>query len=165
MQSSSRARWLPAASAELLQAPAEMSPGVLAVTGTVRHDIGELEALDHEGLEPLALEDDYVESLTPLTAMLYKCPNVSARNRQVRLNVACPIWMRAPGEAQGVYALECAETHPQSALPWTSKALRACYEQGAERFGWSRRTPEPRSMRAGRMLVGLGMASAPMGML
>jgi len=53
-----------------------------------------------------------------------------------------------------------AEVQPQTGRPWTSKALRACYEQGAERFGWSRRTPEPRSMRNGRMLVGYGMASA-----
>jgi xanthine dehydrogenase YagR molybdenum-binding subunit len=51
-----------------------------------------------------------------------------------------------------------AETHPQSLLPWSSNALRECYAQGAARFGWSRRTPEPRSMRAGRLLVGYGMA-------
>ena len=31
---------------------------------------------------------------------------------------------------------------------------------GAERFGWNKRTPEPRSMRSGRDLVGLGMAAA-----
>jgi CO/xanthine dehydrogenase Mo-binding subunit len=89
--------------------------------------------------------------------------------------------MRGPGEAPGVHALECAldelaselgmdplelrlrnyaEIHPQSGRPWSSKALRACYELGAERFGWARRTPEPRSMRRGRMLVGYGMATA-----
>jgi xanthine dehydrogenase YagR molybdenum-binding subunit len=142
---------------------------------------GELVVIDHEGIEPLPMEDAYVEGLTRATPLLYECPNVSARQRQVRLNVACPTWMRGPGEAPGVYALECAldelayelgmdplelrlhnyaETHPQSDLPWTSKGLRACYEQGAERFGWSRRTLEPRSMRDGRMLVGYGMASA-----
>ncbi|MDX6381349.1 MAG: xanthine dehydrogenase YagR molybdenum-binding subunit [Rubrobacteraceae bacterium] len=142
---------------------------------------GELVALDHESIEPLSLEDNYLEGLTRATPLLYECPNVTTRQRQVRLNVACPTWMRGPGEAPGVYALECildelayelnmnplevrlrnyAETHPQSGLPWTSKGLRACYEQGAERFGWSRRTAEPRSMREGRMLVGLGMASA-----
>ena len=99
----------------------------------------------------------------------------------MRLNVACPTWMRGPGEAPGVFALECAldelacelgldpvelrlrnyaEVHPQTGRPWSSKALRACYEQGAERFGWARRTPEPRSMSNGRFLVGYGMASA-----
>ncbi len=142
---------------------------------------GELVAIDHEGIEPTALEDDFAESLTRGTAVLYDCPNLSGRTRQVRLNVACPTWMRGPGEAPGVFALECsldelaselgidpvelrlrnyAEVHPQTSRPWSSKALRACYEQGAERFGWTRRTPEPRSMRHGRFLVGYGMASA-----
>lgn len=142
---------------------------------------GELVAIDHEGIEPTALEDEYAESLTRGTSVLYDCPHLSGRTRQVRLNVACPTWMRGPGESPGVYALECAldelawelgldpvelrlrnyaEAHPQTGLPWASKALRACYEQGAERFGWARRTPEPRSMRHGRLLVGYGMASA-----
>jgi xanthine dehydrogenase YagR molybdenum-binding subunit len=142
---------------------------------------GELVAIDHEGIEPTALEDEYAESLTRGTSVLYDCPHLSGRTRQVRLNVACPTWMRGPGESPGVYALECAldelawelgldpvelrlrnyaEAHPQTGLPWASKALRACYEQGAERFGWARRAPEPRSMRHGGLLVGYGMASA-----
>jgi xanthine dehydrogenase YagR molybdenum-binding subunit len=45
-------------------------------------------------------------------------------------------------------------------LPFSSRSTRECYRVGAERFGWSRRTPEPRSMRDGRLLVGQGMASA-----
>lgn len=142
---------------------------------------GELVAIEHAGVEPAALEDDFAESLTRATAVLYACPNMSGRTSQVRLNVACPTWMRGPGEAPGVHALECAldelafelgmdplelrlrnyaETHPQTGRPWSSKALRACYELGAERFGWARRSAEPRSMRRGRMLVGYGMASA-----
>jgi CO/xanthine dehydrogenase Mo-binding subunit len=142
---------------------------------------GELVAIDHEGIEPTALEDDFAESLTRATAVLYECGNLSGRTSQVRLNVPCPTWMRGPGESPGVHALECAldelsvelgidplelrlrnyaETHPQSGRPWSSKALRACYELGAERFGWARRTPEPRSMRRGRLLVGYGLASA-----
>jgi xanthine dehydrogenase YagR molybdenum-binding subunit len=52
-----------------------------------------------------------------------------------------------------------AEEHPILGLPWSSKALRECYLEGAERFGWSRRTPEPGSMRDGRWLVGYGLAS------
>jgi xanthine dehydrogenase YagR molybdenum-binding subunit len=50
------------------------------------------------------------------------------------------------------------EVHPGSGLPWSSKALRACYRVGAERFGWARRTPEIGSMRDGNWLVGYGMA-------
>ena len=88
--------------------------------------------------------------------------------------------MRAPGAVTGVLALEIAmdelayatsidpielrlrnytETDEAEDKPYTSKELRACYRQGADRFDWSRRTPEPRSMREGRDLVGLGMAS------
>src|SRR4029453_10471654 len=43
--------------------------------------------------------------------------------------------------------------------PYSSKALRECYRQGAEAFGWAKRTPEPRSMRDGSELVGWGMAT------
>lgn len=45
-------------------------------------------------------------------------------------------------------------------LPWSSKALRACYTIGAERFGWSLRSSVPRHSRSGRFLVGYGMATA-----
>jgi xanthine dehydrogenase YagR molybdenum-binding subunit len=51
-----------------------------------------------------------------------------------------------------------ADVHPTLELPWTSKALRECYEVGARRFGWSTRKPEPRSTRDGHWLVGYGMA-------
>ena len=88
--------------------------------------------------------------------------------------------MRAPGAATGVYALECAmdelavalkldpvelrlrcysDRDQNENLPYTSKNLRECYRQGAEAFGWSKRNPEPRSMRDGNDLVGWGMAT------
>jgi xanthine dehydrogenase YagR molybdenum-binding subunit len=44
-------------------------------------------------------------------------------------------------------------------LPYTSKALRECYRQGAGAFGWDKRNPAPRSMRDGSDLVGWGMAT------
>ena len=43
--------------------------------------------------------------------------------------------------------------------PYCSKELRACYRQGAEKFGWSDRNPQPRSMRDRNELVGWGMAT------
>ena len=113
--------------------------------------------------------------------MLYACPNIGTTHRAVRLNIGTPSFTRAPGEAPGVYALESAmdelayklnmdpmelrlrnyaEVEPESGKPFSSKSLRECYRLGAERFGWSKRPPEPRSMRAGRMLVGYGMATA-----
>jgi xanthine dehydrogenase YagR molybdenum-binding subunit len=53
-----------------------------------------------------------------------------------------------------------AETDPETGHPWSSKSLRECYTQAAERFGWSKRNPTPRSTRDGRWLVGYGMATA-----
>src|SRR5207247_1054020 len=45
-------------------------------------------------------------------------------------------------------------------LPFSSRSTRECYRVAAERFGWSKRNPKPRSMRDGRWLIGWGMASA-----
>ncbi|WP_422774521.1 xanthine dehydrogenase family protein molybdopterin-binding subunit [Plantactinospora sp. WMMC1484] len=140
---------------------------------------GELVAIEHESLQTVAMEDENPEPVAAVSGNSYACPNVAHRDRQRRLNIPCPGSMRAPGEAQGNFALESAldelsyrlgmdplelrlrnyaETQPQYGLPWSSKALRECYEVGAERFGWSRRDPGIGAMRDGRWLVGYGMA-------
>lgn len=140
---------------------------------------GDLVAIEHGSTSSVAMEDDDYEPLAASSAASYACPNVSTRDRQKRLNIPAPGSMRAPAEAQGNFALESAidelahavgmdpvefrlrnraEEHPALGLPWSSNALRECYLQGAERFGWAARTPEPRSMRDGRWLVGYGVA-------
>ncbi|WP_336204199.1 xanthine dehydrogenase family protein molybdopterin-binding subunit [Nonomuraea sp. LPB2021202275-12-8] len=140
---------------------------------------GRLVALDHESVSTLQMEGNNLEACASGSATAYACPDVSTRDRQVRLNIPWVNSMRAPGEAQGNFALESAmdelsyalgidplelrlrnyaENHPQLGLPWSSKALRECFEVGAERFGWSRRTPLPGSMRDGDWLVGYGLA-------
>ena len=54
-----------------------------------------------------------------------------------------------------------AEVEPISGKPFSSKALRQCYAEGAERFGWSGRPVAPRQMRdASDLLVGWGMGTA-----
>ncbi|MEU9156997.1 xanthine dehydrogenase family protein molybdopterin-binding subunit [Streptomyces sp. NPDC048417] len=142
---------------------------------------GDLVAIEHHGLSSVAMEDDDYEPVSLCSAVSYACPNVVTRDRQARLNIPCPGSMRAPAEAQGNFALESAIdelahtlgidplelrlrnfacTHPVLGLPWSSNSLRECYTEGAERFGWSRRTPGIGSLRDGRWLVGYGMASA-----
>ncbi len=142
---------------------------------------GGLAAISHEVTEPTAIGDDHRENPVRATPVLYACPSMTTRFRQVRLNVPTPTWMRGPGEAQGVFALECAmdelavtldidpvelrlrnlpDRHPQTGQVWASNGLRACYERGATRFGWAARSPQPGSMRDGRHLIGWGMASA-----
>jgi CO/xanthine dehydrogenase Mo-binding subunit len=140
---------------------------------------GQLVAIDHEVTSTIALEDENFEPVAPSSSASYACPNVSTRDIQQRLNIRAPGSMRAPGEAQGNFALESAidelayelgvdplefrlknyaEVQPQSGLPWSSKALRDCYTVGAERFGWSRRNPEVESMRDGNWQIGFGLA-------
>jgi CO/xanthine dehydrogenase Mo-binding subunit len=115
---------------------------------------------------------------------MYACPNVATHDRQVQLNIPNPGAMRAPGKAEGNFAIESgldelsyqlaidpvelrlrnyAEVHPESGLPWSSKALRQCYVTGAQRFGWAGRNPEIRSMREGNWLIGYGMAGVTFG--
>ena len=140
---------------------------------------GELVAIDHEEINTVGIEDDNFEPIAGGSAAAYACPNVSTRDLQRRLNIPPPGWMRGPGEAEGIFALESAidelayrlgidplelrlrnyaKVQPRSGLPWASKALRECYEVGAERFGWSRRHTEVASMRDGHWQVGYGVA-------
>lgn len=142
---------------------------------------GVLSLVEHNGIVQTSAFDEFIEPVAITARMLYACPNIGTTHRVVRLNTGTPSYTRAPGEAPGVYALESAmdelaykvgidpielrlrnyaEVEPESGKPFSSKSLRECYRVGAERFGWNKRTAEPRSMRDGRMLVGYGMATA-----
>jgi xanthine dehydrogenase YagR molybdenum-binding subunit len=141
---------------------------------------GRLVAIDHEALTAAAMDDDNFEPTATVSATSYACPNVATHDTQARLNIPVPNSMRGPGASTGNYALECAmdelayklgmdplelrlrndaDPHPPSGMPWSSRAHRECLERGAELFGWSRRNPEPRSMREDGMLVGYGLAA------
>ena len=142
---------------------------------------GQLTAIQHVATSSIGMSDEMINLVTPGTVDAYACPNVSTRATQIRQSIPTPGWMRAPGEAEGSFALESAmdelsyalgidplelrvnnhaHVHPDSGLPWSSNALLDCYREGAERFGWAARNPEPRSMRNGGQLVGYGMARA-----
>jgi xanthine dehydrogenase YagR molybdenum-binding subunit len=142
---------------------------------------GELSALRFDTTAHTSTFDEFVESASLPARMLYACPNNSTSHQLVRSDIGTPSFMRAPGEASGTVGLEIAmdelayalkmdpiefrlknyaDTDPEENKPWSSKSLRECYRQAAERFGWSRRRMEPRSMREGNELVGWGMATA-----
>lgn len=144
-------------------------------------DDGRLSATRHETTSHQSEIGDFLEPAGLTTRMLYACPNVEVVHSCVRLNIGTPTAMRAPGESTGTYALECAmdelacalgmdpielrirnhaAANPASGLPFSNKRLLDCYRIGALAFGWSRRTAEPRSMRNGRLLIGLGMATS-----
>lgn len=150
------------------------------VTLGARKD-GSLTAIRHESRSTTSRFDEYVEHTTQPTRALYSCPNVATRERLAQLDTGTPQFQRAPGESTGSFAIESAmdelayalgidpielrlrnhaERDPESGKPWSSKSLRACYQQAAERFGWSRRSPKPGSMRDGKILIGWGMATS-----
>jgi xanthine dehydrogenase YagR molybdenum-binding subunit len=141
---------------------------------------GRLTAIVHEGYAQTSLYEENTENLLNATRRLYASPNCITKYRLVRGNVQTPLYMRGPGECSGVFALDSAmdelayklkidplefrirnhaDSDPSNGLPWSSKSLLECYKRGAEMFGWSRRTPEPRSMREGRYLIGWGVSS------
>ena len=141
---------------------------------------GRLVAVKHDAIANTSRFEDYQEPTVVWSGALYSCDHSTVTSRLARLDLFTPCDMRAPGGAVGMYALESAmdelsyavgvdplelrlknysERDQNKNRPISSKALKDCYLQGAERFGWSKRRPEPRSMREGRELIGYGMAT------
>lgn len=141
---------------------------------------GKLTAIRHEVHAHTSELEDYLESSAFPTRVMYACPNISTTHRLVPLNLGTPTYMRAPGVATGTYAVEVAmdelayalkmdplqlrlinytDVDPHTKVPFTEKSLKECYTRAAERFGWSRRKHEPRSMREGSQMIGWGMAT------
>ncbi|MER6148050.1 xanthine dehydrogenase family protein molybdopterin-binding subunit [Streptomyces hirsutus] len=142
---------------------------------------GRLTAVRHHKLSPTSPFDDWAEPSLGTSSQIYACPHYEGVYRLFRANTMTPTFMRAPGEASGMHALECAmdelahelgvdpvelrlrnhtDVDAMSGFPWSSSGLRECYERGARRFGWSGRDPRPATRREGDWLIGTGMATA-----
>ncbi|MBU8536631.1 xanthine dehydrogenase family protein molybdopterin-binding subunit [Falsiroseomonas tokyonensis] len=143
---------------------------------------GALLALHHHARTATSRFDDFIEPAANASHTLYAAPAIVTTTDAVRLDTGTPGFMRAPGEASGSLALECAidemaeacgmdplafrlrnyaEVEPISGKPFSSKALRECYAEGAARFGWEGRKLAPRQMRdADGLLLGWGMGTA-----
>ncbi|MER7712740.1 xanthine dehydrogenase family protein molybdopterin-binding subunit [Streptomyces werraensis] len=142
---------------------------------------GRLRALEHTSLNQTSTVYEFVEPGAGVARTMYDATAHRTENRVVRLDVPSPTWMRAPGEAPGSFALECAldelaekcgvdpielrlrnepETGPVSGLPFAGRNVAACFREGARRFGWDARDPRPGVRRDGRWLVGTGTAAA-----
>ena len=141
-----------------------------------------LTALDHHVKTVTSTFDDFFEPAAEVSHTLYASPAIAATHEAARIDIGTPLFMRAPGEASGSIALESAideaawacgmdpldfrlknyaEVEPISGKPFSSKALRECYAEGAERFGWSRRALAPRQMRDDDgLLIGWGVGTA-----
>ena len=143
---------------------------------------GKLLAQKHEAWNHTSRVDEFTEPTGSVIQHLYASPNVDVSHKLVRVDVPAPTYMRAPGESSGSFSIETAmdelayelgvdplelrlrnysDKENYSGKPYSSKSLRECYAQAAEKFGWSRRTMAPGSMKTpDGMLVGLGMATA-----
>jgi xanthine dehydrogenase YagR molybdenum-binding subunit len=145
---------------------------------------GKLTSIIHEAVNNTSTFEDYGDGATNFTKTIYACPNLTTTEKLVKTDLPTPFAMRAPGAVSGMFALESAldelayklkidplelrlinysETDPESGKPWSSKALRECYKEASEKFGWKQRNPEPRSQRDGKWLVGWGMATGTWG--
>ncbi|QJT05892.1 xanthine dehydrogenase family protein molybdopterin-binding subunit [Streptomyces asoensis] len=142
---------------------------------------GRLTSLVHEVTTYTSRIKEFVEYAGMPARVMYAAPHLRSSHRVVRLDVPTPSWMRAPGEAPGMYALESAmdelaealgtdpvevrirnepDTEPDSGKPFSSRHLVECLREGARRFGWSDRDPRPRTRSVGPLLLGTGVAAA-----
>ncbi len=149
---------------------------------------GHLAAIGHDVVEQTAKVKEFPEQTAVAARTMYATGSRRTAHRLAALDVPVASWMRAPGEAPGMYALEAAmdemalrcnldpvefrvrnepEIDAETGLPYSSRNLVACLREGARRFGWEDRDPTPRARREGRWLVGTGVASAtyPVGRL
>jgi xanthine dehydrogenase YagR molybdenum-binding subunit len=141
---------------------------------------GRLASFRHRFTGMTSQFEDFQRDYVNWSSLLYRCADVALGQGVIKLDQNTPCDMRAPGGAEGAFAMECAmdelaaaagidplqlrlinysERDQSEDRPYSSKELRECYRQGAERFGWARRVPQPRAMREDSELVGWGMAT------
>ncbi|MBD2073565.1 xanthine dehydrogenase family protein molybdopterin-binding subunit [Phormidium sp. FACHB-592] len=141
---------------------------------------GMLSAIAHEVKSSTSPVETFTEPCTSVTPAMYTAPNLLLNQELAVMNIGTPTFMRAPGEAPGMWALESAmdelawalkldpialrlkneaKEHQRKGLPFSAKHFADCLRVGAERFGWKDR-PEPRSLTRDGKLIGWGMAAA-----
>ncbi|MVA26363.1 xanthine dehydrogenase family protein molybdopterin-binding subunit [Agrobacterium vitis] len=139
---------------------------------------GILQAILHRGASETSTYMDYPEQTGAATPILYKVENFSSEHRVVPVNTVTPGALRGPGKNPSAFGIECAmdelaaaigmdpleirlknyaDHDYQSGKPWSTRQLREALTQGADAFGWSRRSAQPRTMRDGRHLIGWGI--------
>src|SRR5205823_2213291 len=141
---------------------------------------GKLVSLQQDYVYERSMLDDYHENCGEATSFHYSVPNLRVHFGRARRNIGTPADMRGPGAVPGLYATESAmneladqlkidpvqlrilnepKIDESLGLPFSSRHLLECFELGAQKFGWSKRTPEIGSMKRDRLTLGWGMAS------
>ena len=145
---------------------------------------GKIVSLEQNYINHTSLLDDFRENCGEATPFLYSTANLNVTSALARRNVGAPTPMRGPGAVPGLFAVESAMDELALKLnmdpvalrvkndtlidesnnkPFSSRHLKECFEVGAEKFGWSKRTPGVSSMRRGDVIVGMGVAAASWG--
>jgi xanthine dehydrogenase YagR molybdenum-binding subunit len=145
---------------------------------------GRILAIGHDVFSGNLPSEQTYEGAALQTRTLYAGRNRLTRHRLAPLDIPVASSMRAPGEAVGLMALECAMDElaeklnldpmelrirneptedPEKHIPYSSRHLIPCMQEGARRFGWGKRNQKPGQVRDGRWLVGIGMAAATRG--
>jgi xanthine dehydrogenase YagR molybdenum-binding subunit len=141
---------------------------------------GTLTAIQHDTVCHTSFTDLYLEDCGTTTKALYTTQNLHVAHAVARVNRGTPTAMRAPGSAPGLYALESAMdelaiklnmdpvelrlkniamVEQDTGKPWSSNHLHECLQVGAEKFGWSKRSAAPGSMKSGDKILGWGVAA------
>jgi xanthine dehydrogenase YagR molybdenum-binding subunit len=145
---------------------------------------GRLVSLEQHYRNHTSLVGNYHENCGEATPFIYSTPNLEVTSALVKRTLGTPCPMRGPGAVPGLFAVESAMdelaiklkmdpvelrlkndtlTDESNGKPFSSRHLKECLQVGAERFGWSKRTPEVGSMRRGDTVLGWGMAAASWG--
>jgi xanthine dehydrogenase YagR molybdenum-binding subunit len=147
----------------------------------IADDSGHLTSTEHHSVTETSTVAHFCEPTGLSSRFLYQSPRMLVSHRVARINSPTPCFMRGPGEASGLFALEVAmdelahelgldplelrtRNHvafdQASGKPWSGKHLLDCYTLGSERFGWDKRPLAPRSLSDRGVQVGWGIATA-----
>src|SRR5580700_9858157 len=140
---------------------------------------GKLVSLQHDYVYHMSMLETHHEDCGEATPFQYSVPNLRVTFGRAKRNVGATTDMRGPGRTPGLYALESAmneladqlkmdpvklrilnepKIDESLGIPFSSRHLVECYELGAEKFGWSKRSPEVGSMTRDNLTLGWGMA-------
>ncbi len=142
---------------------------------------GRLRSLIHTGAMAMSPHNTMPEPFILPARSAYGAASFKLSVEAVHLDMLANTFMRAPGEAVGTFALECAmdelaaalgmdpvelrirnepERDPTSGVAFSTRNVVQAWRDGAERFGWSARNTTPGGRRDGEWLVGHGCATA-----
>ena len=142
---------------------------------------GRLEAIAHDVIEQTSRLKEFAEQTAVPSRVMYAASNRRTSHRLAALDIPVPSWMRAPGEAPGMFAVETSmdelaeacgldpieirlrnepEKDPESGNPWSGRKLAECLETGAKKFGWAQRRTVPADANGGEWLPGMGVAAS-----